>query len=179
MGNEPDAAVVLVCGCRPPSVNNVTGRGRDEFGAALAVSYKDAGRPRMDGLLYGVVCWFTIGYSPGTEPDADNISKGVWDILSDRKSGDGAGRYRLGAFADDKQVRVRVAGIFDLLSRDGDAPALSDLDLGSLPTHVLRQLESMVSDAVQGKPLIRHLTHIRFGRLSAAAYNLSPLGGVP
>ena len=179
MESDGGEGVVLACACRPPSSNNETAKRQERFGAALETSYEKAGRPRMEGLLYGVVCWFIIGYLPGQHPDADNISKGVWDILSDRKPGDAVSRYRLGAYADDKQATVRMAGIFDLISGDGDAPALSSLDIGSFPTHVLQQLESMAGDAVPGKPLNRHLTYIRFGRLSAAAYNLSPLGGVP
>jgi Holliday junction resolvase RusA-like endonuclease len=71
----------------------------------------------MDGLLYGVVCWFVLGYRPGTDPDADNISKAVWDVLGDPKPNDQAGRRRLGAYADDKQVRWRLASIFDLNAR--------------------------------------------------------------
>ena len=179
MVGEGDDAVVLACPCRPPSVNNATGKGQGTFEASLAASWENAGRPRREGLLHGVVCWFTMRYRPGTNPDADNISKRVWDALSDPKPGDAAGRCRLGAFADDKQVRVRVAGIFDLGSRDGGAPALSDLDLGNLPTEVVRQLESMADSAVVGQHLDQHLTYIRFGRLSAAAYNILPLEGAP
>ena len=101
------------------------------------------------------------------------------DALSDPKPGDAAGRCRLGAFAGDKQVRVRVAGIFDLGSKDGGAPALSDLDLGSLPVEIVRQLERMANDAVADQHPGQHLTYVRFGRFSAAAYNVPALGGVP
>lgn len=176
MRDERDGGVVLACLCRPPSVNNATGKGRERFGAELAISWEAAGRPRLDGLLYGVVCWFTLGYRPSTDPDADNISKGVWDVLSDPTPRTRTEQTRLGAFTDDKQVRLRVASIFDLRLGEAGAPNLDELDLTSVPVSIVEKIRQVAG----GEGAFRHLTYIRFGKLNAAAYNrLAFPGGGP
>ena len=173
----PPAGVVLACERRPPSTNNTTGKGRDDFGAELEHRYEAVGRPKFGGepLLYGMVCWFVHGYRPGTDPDADNISKGIWDLLCAPKRADAAGQRRLGAFQDDKQVRLRMAGIFDLASKETGAPLFEQLDLTGVPLHVIQRLGEMAS----GTAASRHLTYIRFGPLHGGMYKLTLPGEDP
>lgn len=54
-------------------------------------------------LLYGIAYYF---HSKKTGTDADNISKPIWDGLTDF------------LFIDDKQVKLRIAGCFDLNQND-------------------------------------------------------------
>lgn len=167
--------VVLACERKPPSTNNDVGKGREDFGHEIALRYREAGEPKLTGLLYGVVIWFVRGYRPGNEPDADNISKGIWDMLSAPKQNDAPGRQRLGAFNDDKQVRLRTAGIFDLAPAEGDAPSLEQLDLTDVPPNVVQRLRDMVGGITD----CRSLTYIRFGTLRGGMYELAPLGRLP
>lgn len=171
---EVGTDVVLACERRPPSTNNDVGKGREDFGREIALRYRDIGEPKLDGWLYGIVIWFVRGYRPGNDPDADNISKGVWDMLSALKQSDAPSRQRLGASNDDKQVRRRVAGIFDLAPAEGDAPSLEQLNLTDVPPDVVQRLRDMVAGIAD----CRSLTYIRFGALQGSMYKLASLGGL-
>jgi Holliday junction resolvase RusA-like endonuclease len=56
-----------------------------------------------DHNLYGIVYYF---FNKNTGTDADNISKPIWDCLKGI------------LFNDDKQIKLRTAGAFDLGSND-------------------------------------------------------------
>ena len=74
----------------------------------------------LPGDLYGVVYYF---YNKDTGTDADNISKPVWDCLTDF------------LYQDDKQVKLRVAACYDLTKNQ-----LADLDVTGLPSDILPEL---------------------------------------
>jgi Holliday junction resolvase RusA-like endonuclease len=71
----------------------------------------------------GVLAYFCFGYNSNTSPDADNISKPVWDGL------------RGVAFEDDKQVVARFAQVVDL-----DRYSLSSIDVTVVPPLVLQRI---------------------------------------
>ena len=72
------------------------------------------------GNLYGVVYCFYRAYNAFTDADADNISKPIWDCLGEAF-----------LYQDDKQVRFRVAGCYDLAKNQ-----LADLDVTGLPDDI-------------------------------------------
>ena len=124
--------VALAVAMRPPSVNG-SGKHRTRFAAMLRLACP-AGTP-APGLLSGVVCWFVRGYNPNTDPDADNISKAVWDDLGG-----------IGLYGDDRQIRVRVAAIVDLFNPGG--LALSQVDLRGLPRSIIESLDRLAGAAL-------------------------------
>src|SRR5215218_4859126 len=93
---------------------------------------------RLDGELYGMVYYF---HNVPTDTDADNISKPVWDTLEGL------------AFANDRDVRLRIAGMHDLSS----AP-LGTLDISRVPAHLLADLERLTRTA-------DHILYVEVGRL--------------
>jgi hypothetical protein len=70
--------------------------------------------------LYGLIYHF---YKSDIRIDADNISKPIWDSLTGI------------LFADDKQVKMRIAGSVDLSSND-----LTTLDLSGLSGYTITEL---------------------------------------
>lgn len=86
--------------------------------AAFAESYPD--HAPLTEELYGLVYHF---YRANIGIDADNLSKPIWDSL------------REVLFLDDKQVKMRVAGSFDLNAND-----LTVLDFSGLPGPVVDSL---------------------------------------
>ena len=100
---------------------------------------------KLNGDLYGVIYYF---YKEDRNHDADNISKPVWDCLTDVM------------YVDDKQVRVRVAGVFNLKRHD-----IQTLDLSTLPGPVFSQLLDAMDNHdhffyVECGPL--HMRHYKF-----------------
>jgi hypothetical protein len=157
--------VFLVCNDRPPAYKSV-GKRHDAFRKRLEKVHKGQGTPRLDGLLYGIVYWFTFDYDLHRHPDADNISKGVWDSLG-----------ALGFYHDDKQVRLRVAGIYDLGSVRPGRTALEDFDLSALPLSVLSEFEAFLNQD-PARPPQPYLTYIEAGplRRDIFAFNLAEVG---
>jgi len=60
---------------------------------------------KKEGDLYGIAYYF---YKKNVGLDADNISKPIWDCLTNY------------LYSDDKQVKIRLAGCFDLSKNDFD-----------------------------------------------------------
>lgn len=79
----------------------------------------------LNESLYGVVYYF---HNVRTQLDADNLSKPIWDALKSV------------AYVDDKLIRFRSSGIFDLRGEGIDV-----LDLSNMPDyaigHFLRMIE--------------------------------------
>lgn len=69
--------------------------------------------PYTEGDLYGVVYYFTKKY---TGTDADNISKPIWDCLKGI------------LYSDDKQIKLRRAGIFNFSENDFNVIDFSGID---------------------------------------------------
>jgi len=92
----------------------------------------------ISGSLYGFIYYFHRGK---TEPDADNLSKPIWDAL------------KLVAYTDDKIIRFRSSGIFDLQSEQFDI-----LDLSKMPDYVLDDFLRMIGSE-------DHILYVEFGEL--------------
>jgi len=154
--------VFLVCEGQPASYNNTTGKRRQAFHERLAAAHMRQGAPRLDGVLYGIVYWFTFGYAPDTQPDADNISKGVWDSLG-----------MIGAYRDDKQIRLRIAGIYDVGPARPGEEVISGFDPSVLPLPVVSEFEAFLNQ--RRRPAQTSLTYIEFGPLRQGmfAFNLA------
>lgn len=121
----PDEPSRLICRGYPPSANKKNKDLSEEdraFFALVRREYERVGHGRRDGLLYGIVYWFTRRYF-SNHPDADNLSKKVWD--------EEVGLGGL-AFGDDKQVRLRIAAVFHF-GQPSDADALAEVDVLNLP----------------------------------------------
>jgi len=78
--------------------------------------------------LYGIVYYF---YKKNTGTDADNISKPLWDCLTGF------------LYSDDKQIKLRVAGCYDLSSSSQNQ--LTDLDVTGLPDDIRDELLEALS----------------------------------
>ncbi|RZK16762.1 MAG: RusA family crossover junction endodeoxyribonuclease [Hymenobacter sp.] len=113
----------------PPSLNNVTTQKRrrlDLFTSQLQQRFRELypdHLPTTD-LLSGDVLWLTSQYRVGTHPDADNISKPVWDAL------------RGVAYQDDKQIRRRSSGIVEFRSE-----IITELDFTNWPLALVAAVE--------------------------------------
>lgn len=99
----------------------------------------------LDGPLYGVVYYF---HNVKTDTDADNVSKPVWDSLEGT------------AFEDDRFIRWRLAGVFDLTMSGVDV-----LDVTRVPEPVLTDLYDMIDTR-------DHFVYVEFGRLNVSMYRL-------
>lgn len=166
------SSVVFTCERKPPSTNNSVGKSRGDFGAELERQFQAAGRPRMEGLLYGVIYWFVRGYRPDIYPDADNISKPVWDMLSARGADPPASGVRLGVYGDDKQVRLRVAGIVDLPPKSGpDAPEAEPIFLPPLPKMAAERLDDFIEGGRS-----QHFVYVECGPLRPSMFASGLLG---
>ena len=78
----------------------------------------------FDSYLYGFVYYF---HKQSTGLDADNLSKPVWDALKSL------------AFVDDKLVRFRSAGTYNLHS-----DSIEVLDLSTMPDYLLNDFLEMI-----------------------------------
>lgn len=90
---------------QPPSINSFNTQKRRRFATELQAAFKvfhgDAAT-RLSGNLYGIIYYFHREVKKGNQVDADNISKPVWDSLKDV------------IYADDAQIKLRIAGTYDL-----------------------------------------------------------------
>jgi hypothetical protein len=130
--------LTLICEGGPPTGQKTLRPSGRAFLERVRNALDATGSARSDDLLYGIVYWFTRGYDPAREPDADNMSKKVWDD-------DGLqGR----AYRNDSQVRLRIAGIVDVgQPRDGDTLAAIDvLDLPETPSALLDAVGELIAD---------------------------------
>lgn len=89
-------------------------------------------------LLYGIAYYF---HNKTTGTDADNISKPIWDGLTNF------------LFDDDKQIKLRVAGCFDLKQND-----FGVLDVSGVSGKVVAEL----MDAIDSED---HIIYVECGSL--------------
>lgn len=136
---------VFLSDLRPRSVNaKYSEKYKQRVQLAFKMQYADAGQ--LSGDLYGIVYYF---HSVPTQLDADNISKPIWDALSDV------------AYTDDKKVKLRSAGIFDLQSEP-----IEILDLSGMPDSVFGRFLEMINSK-------EHILYVEVGEL---AYSLFRFG---
>jgi Holliday junction resolvase RusA-like endonuclease len=131
----------------PARPRSVQARHTDRYKAAVRDAFlKYVPQPeRLDAPLYGVVYYF---HNVKTDTDADNVSKPVWDSLEGT------------AFDDDRTIRWRLAGVFDLSEAGVDV-----LDVTRVPAAVLADLYEMIDTR-------DHFVYVEFGRLNVSMYRL-------
>lgn len=98
------------------------------------------------GDVYGAVYYF---YKKDTGTDADNISKPIWDCLT---------KF---LFDDDKQVKLRLAGCFDISKGD-----FSELDVTGLPGTLIVDL----AEAIETEDFI---VYVECGALKNSFYKFN------
>lgn len=108
-----------------------------------ALSFYHSSFTALTGELYGIAYYF---HNKPTQTDADNISKPIWDSLTSF------------LYVDDKQVKLRIAGIYDLGSQ-----GFQLLDVTGVPGLVVADLV----DAVNNED---HFVYIECGNLSPDMY---------
>jgi hypothetical protein len=131
----------FICLEKPRSINNKDANKAERFRMAVRKAYRDVYHEE-DGFwedIYGIVYYF---HRRGASLDADNLSKPVWDALR------GAG------FADDRSLKLRLAGIIDL-----DNPELAGVDLSNMPDDAANELLQVIGEE-------NHVLYIEFGPLT-------------
>ena len=128
----------FILSSQPKSYN---ARKTDAYQNRIKVAFRTAYSTHqlIDQDLYGLVYHF---YKVDIGIDADNISKLIWDSLKGV------------AFVDDSQVKLRVAGSFDLTSND-----LVTLDLSGLA-------EAMISSLLEAIESEDHVLYVECGKFS-------------
>lgn len=158
--------VTLVCDGQPPTANNALRPAGEAFLERVRRSFVATGASLSHDVLYGAVYWFVRPYRRHVHPDADNLSKKVWDALEGL------------AYADDKQVRLRIAAVIDLGAADEpDSPPLDQLDLSDAPDALPTALGRLLSGPVTpGAPQARSFTYIELGKLGSGMirFGLAP-----
>ncbi|HET7231756.1 MAG TPA: RusA family crossover junction endodeoxyribonuclease [Longimicrobium sp.] len=138
----PGPMYAFVAGTRPRSVQ---ARKTEYYKSELARAFQHyvPNGERLEGELYGVVYYF---HNVPTDTDADNISKPVWDTLEGL------------AFANDRNVRLRIAGMHDL-----SVAPLGTLDVSRVPAHLLTDLEHLAQTS-------DHILYVEVGPLHHSMY---------
>ena len=98
------------------------------------------------GDLYGIVYYF---FKLDKKHDADNLSKPVWDCLTNI------------IYLDDNQIKLRLAGTFDL-SKYG----AKEIDLTKIPSSIMGQF----LDALDNHD---HFLYVECGNLSFSHYQFN------
>jgi len=108
---------------RPLSYNSCSGTKKTNYKNALQSSFTtyNPTHTLLNDDLYAIVYYF---FNKNLNLDADNLSKPVWDCLTGF------------VFGDDKQIKIRTAGSFDLTNGDYNIIDFSGLK-GSLVTDLL------------------------------------------
>ncbi len=100
----------------------------------------------QDEELYGIVYYF-FQQNKGT--DADNISKPIWDCLKGIM------------FTDDKQVKLRTAGVFDLSKSD-----FNIIDMSGIQGEI-------VVDLIDAFDTEQHVVYVECGILNYSMYKFN------
>lgn len=131
----------FVAATRPRSVQARTTAGYKDRILQAFLKYVPSPE-KADAPLYGLVYYF---HNVKTETDADNISKPVWDSLEGS------------AFADDRVIRLRIAGVYDL------SAGIGELDVTRMPDAVLADFYDMIGSN-------DHVVYVEFGSLRDSMY---------
>jgi hypothetical protein len=97
----------------------------------------------LDGSLYGRIYYF---HKDRTELDADNMSKPIWDALETV------------AYLDDRMIKLRSAGIWDLR-----AASIEILDLSQMP-------DTLFADFIQMIDEEDHILYVEVGELDYSLF---------
>ena len=100
----------------------------------------------MEDDLYGVVYYFQKKI---TGTDADNISKPIWDCLKNI------------LYKDDKQIKLRIAGIIDISKGD-----LNIFDFTNIRSEIMYELLDAFDQA-------DHFIYVECGKLDSSMYKFN------
>ncbi len=133
---------------RPLSYNSCSGTKKTNYKNALQTSFRayNPTHTLINNDLYATVYYF---FNKNLNLDADNLSKPVWDCLTGF------------VFADDKQIKIRTAGSFDLTNGDYNVIDFSGLK-GSLVTDLL--------DAFDNED---HIVYVECGRYNPSMFKFN------
>jgi hypothetical protein len=113
---------------RPLSYNSCRGTKKMNYKIALIDSFNayNPSHSILNGDLYATIYYF---FNRNLDLDADNLSKPVWDCLNGL------------LFNDDNQIKIRIAGSFDLTTGDYSVIDMSGLQ-GNLVVDLLDAFEN-------------------------------------
>lgn len=137
---------------RPKSYNkwrkNPVGRQAyvDAIQNSFRINYSD--HELLSGELYGMVYHF---YKKDLFQDADNISKPIWDSLISI------------VYSDDKQIKLRIAGSFDLTQKD-----FTELDFSNIPGNVISDFLTAIDNETQD-----HFLYVECGELKSEFFQFN------
>lgn len=156
---------------RPPTVNNRGARQRHHFVDDLRPQRARMPPGPLRGLFYGRVYVFMRDYQSDNDPDADNLSKFVWDLLGSKPLGGDGQPAPLGLNGDDSQVRLRTAGIIALSALADDYAAYSVFNLTGVPDWITQRITRFIgaADAAQS-----YLTYIELDSLRDEMFRFGP-----
>jgi len=131
---------VFLNNSRPRSVN---AKYTEKFKQDIQKAFKEYNfsANQLEGNLYGVVYYF---HRVQTQIDADNISKPIWDALNTI------------AYSDDKNIKLRIAGVFDLISESIEAL--------KIPQSVLGDFLKMIDEGKE------HILYVEIGSLDYSLF---------
>lgn len=135
---------------RPLSYNSCKGKRKVQYKNDLETSVRNYHPtvPILSGNLYGIVYYF---FNQNIRLDTDNLSKPIWDCLTNF------------LFNDDDQIKFRTAGSFDLTSRDYD---FNVIDLTGLSGKMVDEL----TDAILNE---NHVLYIECGKFKQSMFKFS------
>ena len=133
---------------RPLSYNSCKGKKRTNYKNALQSSFTtyNPSHTVLSSDLYATIYYF---FNKNLKLDADNLSKPVWDCLNGF------------LFNDDQQIKIRMAGSFDLTTGDYSVIDFSGLE-GKLVTDLL--------DAFDNE---EHIVYIECGKFNPSMFKFN------
>lgn len=138
----------FIVSIKPKSYNSKDKRKALEYQDRMKAAFMDTypAHTPLTEELYGLIYHF---FRSSIGIDADNLSKPVWDSL------------RGVLFDDDKQVKLRIAGSFDLTAND-----LTVLDFSGLPGLTITSL----LEAIETE---EHVLYVECGRFTTDIIRLN------
>jgi Endodeoxyribonuclease RusA len=128
--------------------NKASKMSKDNYKAAIEEAFEkfnDLAEPLTEDL-YGVLYHF---FKENLKMDADNLSKPIWDCLTGF------------LYLDDSQVKLRIAGSFDLSKNN-----FSVLDIEALP-------KSISDELVEAFKNYDHIVYIECGVLNLSMFKFN------
>lgn len=133
---------------RPLSYNSCRGTKKTNYKTALTTSLASYNpyHSILSGDLYATIYYF---FNKNLDLDADNLSKPVWDCLNGV------------LYDDDKQIKIRTAGSFDLTTGDYNV-----IDMTGLQGNV-------VVDLLDAFDHEEHIVYVECGNFRASMFKFN------
>jgi len=133
---------------RPVSYNSCRGAKKIRYKEALERSFGVYNQQHslLENDLYAVLYYF---YKENLDLDTDNLSKPVWDCL---------GGF---LFNDDQQIKMRIAGSFNLLGGDYNIIDFTGLD------------GTIITDLIEAFETENHVVYVECGKFDASMYKFN------